>query len=71
MLDSIPLSEARCNTNKSLTSGVSPTIISLFLNGKRKLRPALAVRLVERLERVFVRKGSRLDTALFSSDRDE
>ncbi len=51
-------------------SGVSATTISLFLSGKRKLRPALAVRLVEGLERAFVRKGSRLDTAFFAADSD-
>ena len=51
-------------------SGVSATTISLFLNGKRRLRPALAVRLVEGLERAFVRKGSRLDTTFFSTDSD-
>lgn len=47
-------------------SGVSATTICLFLSGKRVLRPALAARLVEGLERVFVRKGSRLDTAFFA-----
>jgi len=52
----------------SRMSGVSPTTISLFLRGKRELRPALAVRLVEGLERAFVRKGSRLDTAFFTAD---
>ena len=50
----------------SRMSDVSPTTISLFLNGKRELRPALAVRLIEGLERAFVRKGSRLDTAFFA-----
>jgi len=50
---------------------VSPTTISLFLNGKRTLRPALAVRLIEGLERAFVRKGSRLDTAFFSDGRTD
>ena len=54
----------------SRASGVSPTTISLFLNGKRKLRPALASKLVVGLERVFVRKGSRLDTAFFTTDGD-
>jgi len=49
----------------SRMSDVSPTTISLFLRGKRDLRPALAVRLIEGLERAFVRKGSRLDTAFF------
>jgi len=47
-------------------SGVSTTTISLFLSGKRALRPALAVRIVEGLERAFARKGSRLDTAFFA-----
>ena len=47
-------------------SNVSPATISLFLKGKRKLRPAQAARLVEGLERAFVRKGSRLDTAFFT-----
>ncbi|MFQ5490257.1 MAG: hypothetical protein ACE5GE_06000 [Phycisphaerae bacterium] len=47
---------------------VSPdSAISLFLAGKRTLRPALAVRLVEGLERAFVRNGSRLDTAFFTN----
>ncbi len=52
-------------------SGVSATTISLFLAGKRKLRPALAVRLVEGLERAFVRKGSRLDTPFFADNCDK
>jgi len=47
-------------------SGVSATTICLFLSGKRVLRPALAVKIVEGLERAFVRKGSRLDTAFFA-----
>ena len=50
------------------SGGVSPTTISLFLNGKRKLRPALASKLVVGLERVFAQKGSRLDTAFFTAD---
>jgi len=50
------------------TSGVSPTTISLCLRGKRELRPAPAVRLVEGLERAFVRKGLRSDAAFFSTD---
>ena len=54
----------------SRASGVSPTTISLFLNGKRELRPALAVKLVEGMERAFARKGSRLDTAFFSDEHD-
>lgn len=49
----------------SRASGVSPTTISLFLSGKRKLRPALASKLMIGLERVFTEKGSRLDTAFF------
>lgn len=49
----------------SRASGVSPTTISLFLSGKRKLRPALASKLMIGLERVFIEKGSRLDTAFF------
>ncbi len=52
-------------------SGVSATTISLFLAGKRRLRPAWAARLVEGLERAFIRKGSRLDTAFFSDDCDK
>ncbi len=48
--------------------GISPTTISLFLSGKRTLRPAMAVRLVDGLERAFVRNGSRLDTAFFAND---
>ena len=54
----------------SRMSGVSTTTISLFLAGKRKLRPALAVRLVEGLERAFVQRGSRLDTAFFTTDSE-
>ena len=50
---------------------VSATTISLFLSGKRKLRSVLAVRLVEELERVFVRKGSRLDTMFFIEIPDD
>lgn len=46
-------------------NGVSPTTISLLLNGRRRLRPARAVRLVEALERAFVRKGPRTDTVFF------
>ena len=52
----------------SRASGVSPTTISLFLNDKRTLRPALASKLMVGLERVFVQKGSRLDTAFFTAD---
>ena len=55
----------------SRASGVSTTTISLFLSGKRKLRPALAVRIVEGLERAFVRKGSRLDTTFFADGADD
>ncbi len=49
----------------SRASGVSPTTISPFLNGKRKLRRTLAASLVAGLEKVFVQKGSRLDTVFF------
>ncbi len=52
----------------SRASGLSPTTISLFLSGKRQLRPALASKLMVGLERAFVRKGSRLDTAFFAAD---
>ena len=55
----------------SRMSGFSPTTISLFLNWKRTLRPALAVRLIEGLERAFVCKGSRLDTAFFADGRTD
>ncbi len=55
----------------SRMSNVSTTTISLFLNGKRKLRPAQAARLVEGLERAFVRNGSRLDTAFFTEDYND
>jgi hypothetical protein len=51
------------------SGGVSVTTISLFLNGKRELRPAVEVRLIEGLERVFRQRGCRLDTAFFTSDR--
>ena len=50
----------------SRARGVSPTTISLFLPGKRELRPALDFRLVEGTERAFVRNGSRRDTSFFS-----
>ena len=49
--------------------GVSVTTISLFLNGKRELRPAMEVRLIEGLEWAFRQRGCRLDTAFFTSDR--
>ena len=52
----------------SRASGVSPTTISLFLSGKRKLRPALASKLMVGLERAFKQMGSRLDTAFFNAD---
>ena len=48
-------------------SGVSTTTISLFLAGKRMLRPAMEVRIVQGLERVFRQRGCRLDTAFFDS----
>jgi hypothetical protein len=51
------------------SGGVSVTTISLFLNGKRELRPAMEVRLIEGLERAFRQRGFRLDTAFFTSDR--
>lgn len=54
----------------SRMSGISTTTISLFLARKRELRPAMAARLVEGLERAFVRGGSRLDTAFFSAPVD-
>jgi hypothetical protein len=47
---------------------ISTTTISLFLRGKRRLRPAQAARLVQGLERAFKQKGSRLDTAFFIDD---
>ncbi len=52
----------------SRASGISPTTISLFLNGKRKLRPALASKIMVGLERAFIKKGSRLDTVFFTTD---
>ena len=55
----------------SRASGVSTTTICLFLKGKRELRPTMAARLVEGLERVFARKGSRLDTAFFAAEDGE
>jgi plasmid maintenance system antidote protein VapI len=51
------------------SGGVSATTISLFLNGKRELRPAMEVRLIEGLERAFRQRGCRLDTAFFAADR--
>ena len=51
------------------SGGVSVTTISLFLNGKRELRPTMEVRLIEGLERAFRQRGCRLDTAFFTSDR--
>ena len=50
-----------------VSGGVSVTTISLFLNGKRELRPAVEVRLIEGLERVFRQRGCRLDTAFFAA----
>jgi len=50
-------------------SGLSATTISLFLRGKRTLRPAMEVRLIEGLERAFRQRGCRLDTAFFYADR--
>lgn len=50
-------------------SGVSTTTISLFLAGKRDLRPAMEARLVEGLERAFRQNGARLDTAFFGLAR--
>ncbi len=55
----------------SRASGVSTTTISLFLCGRRRLRPAMAARLVEGLERAFKCKGSRLDTAFFTDEDGE
>jgi len=49
------------------SSGVGVPTISLFLNGKRELRPAMATRLVAGLEPVFRQRGCRLDTALFAA----
>jgi len=54
----------------SRASGVSPTTISLFLSGKRKLHPALSSKLMVGLERVFAQRGSRLDTAFFAGGDD-
>jgi hypothetical protein len=51
------------------SGGVSVTTISLFLNGKRELRPAMEVRLIEGLERAFRQRQCRLDTAFFNADR--
>ncbi len=51
------------------SGGVSVTTISLFLNGKRELRPAMEVRLIEGLERAFRQRQFRLDTAFFYADR--
>lgn len=52
----------------SRASGLSPTTISLFLSGKRRLRPALASKLMVGLECAFRQKGARLDTAFFTAD---
>lgn len=46
-------------------SGVSKTSISLLLAGRRKLRPALEVCIIQGLEDGFRRKGGSLDTAFF------
>ena len=51
------------------SGGVSVTTISLFLNGKRELRPTMEVRLIEGLELAFRQRQCRLDTAFFSADR--
>jgi hypothetical protein len=53
------------------SGGVSVTTISLFLNGKRTLRPAMEVRLIEGLERAFRQRGCRLDTAFFAAEGDD
>ena len=50
-------------------SGLSPTTISLFLAGKRTLRPAMEVRLIAGLERAFKQRGCRLDTTFFAASR--
>jgi len=50
-------------------SGVSTTTISLFLAGKRELRPAMEVKLIKGLERAFKQNGARLDTAFFDLAR--
>ena len=50
-------------------SGVSTTTISLVLAGKRDLRPAMEVKLIEGLERAFRQNGARLDTAFFEPAR--
>ena len=50
-------------------SGLSATTISLFLAGKRTLRPAMEVRLIAGLERAFRQRQCRLDTAFFATDR--
>ena len=50
-------------------SGLSATTICLFLAGKRELRPAMKVRLIEGLERAFRQRKCRLDTTFFSADR--
>jgi len=50
-------------------SGLSATTISLFLAGKRTLRPAMEVRLIAGLERAFRQRGCRLDTAFFAAGR--
>jgi len=49
------------------SGGVSVTTISLFLNGKRELRPAMEVRLIEGLERAFRQRQCRLDTTFFAA----
>ena len=51
------------------SGGVSVTTISLFLNGKRELRPAMEVRLIEGLERAFRHRQCRLDTTFFAASR--
>jgi len=45
--------------------GLSATTLSLFLAGKRTLRPAMEVRLIEGMERAFRQRRCRLDTAFF------
>jgi len=50
-------------------SGLSATTVSLFLRGKRTLRPAMEVRLIEGLGRAFRQRQCRLDTAFFYADR--
>ncbi len=51
---------------RTMMSAPRPADVST--GSRARIVVALAVRLIEGLERAFVRKGSRLDTAFFTAD---